>query len=105
MSILKVDKNGPGDSEIERDPLNFLNHPRKTPDKRLSQNRRIDFNEIYSGLVDMLATENLDREYSQQTSANGVFAGGDMVRGADLVVTAIAEGIQAANEIMDYITD
>jgi len=58
-----------------------------------------------SGLVDMLPTEDIDREYSQQTSANGVFAGGDMVRGADLVVTAIAEGIQAANEIMDYIID
>lgn len=58
-----------------------------------------------SGLVEMQPTENLDRDYSQQTSAKGVFAGGDMVRGADLVVTAIAEGIQAANEIMDYVAD
>ncbi len=58
-----------------------------------------------SGLVEMLPTENINLDYSQQTSAKGIFAGGDMVRGADLVVTAIAEGIQAANEIMDYIAD
>lgn len=56
-----------------------------------------------SGLVDMQPTKNVDSEYSQQTSAKGIFAGGDMVRGADLVVTAIAEGIQAAHEIIDYI--
>ncbi len=58
-----------------------------------------------SGLVEMELSESDDREYSQQTSVKGIFAGGDMVRGADLVVTAIAEGIQAANEIMDYVTD
>lgn len=41
--------------------------------------------------------------YSQQTHTEGVYAGGDMVRGADLVVTAIAEGRQAAQEIMDWL--
>lgn len=41
--------------------------------------------------------------YSQQTHIEGVYAGGDMVRGADLVVTAIAEGRQAAREIMDWL--
>jgi len=58
-----------------------------------------------SGLIEMRPSESFDRDYSQQTSLDGVFAGGDMVRGADLVVTAIAEGIQAAYEIMDYIGD
>lgn len=41
--------------------------------------------------------------YSQQTHCTGIYAGGDMVRGADLVVTAIAEGRQAAREIMDWL--
>lgn len=54
-----------------------------------------------NGLVKMKASENDSLEYSQRTSAHGIYAGGDMVRGADLVVTAIAEGIQAANEIIE----
>ncbi|MCF6194420.1 MAG: FAD-dependent oxidoreductase [Kangiellaceae bacterium] len=42
--------------------------------------------------------------FSQQTSNSKIFAGGDMVRGADLVVTAIADGIKAANEIIEQLT-
>ncbi len=38
-----------------------------------------------------------------QTSNPKIFAGGDMVRGADLVVTAVYEGRQAANGILDYL--
>ncbi len=38
-----------------------------------------------------------------QTSNAKVFAGGDMVRGSDLVVTAIWEGRQAAEGILDYL--
>lgn len=38
-----------------------------------------------------------------QTSNEKVFAGGDMVRGSDLVVTAIWEGRQAAEGILDYL--
>ena len=41
--------------------------------------------------------------YSQQTHSEGIYAGGDMVRGADLVVTAIAEGRQAARDIMSWL--
>ena len=37
-----------------------------------------------------------------QTSNPKIFSGGDMVRGSDLVVTAIAEGRKAADGIMDY---
>jgi len=43
-----------------------------------------------------------ESEYAYQTSNPKVFAGGDMVRGSDLVVTAIAEGRQAAEGILDY---
>ena len=38
-----------------------------------------------------------------QTSNEKIFAGGDMVRGSDLVVTAIWEGREAAKGIMDYL--
>ncbi len=38
-----------------------------------------------------------------QTSNPKIFAGGDMVRGSDLVVTAIWEGRQAADGIMAYL--
>jgi glutamate synthase (NADPH/NADH) small chain len=39
-----------------------------------------------------------------QTSNPKVFAGGDMVRGSDLVVTAVYEGRQAAEGILDYLS-
>ena len=32
-----------------------------------------------------------------------IFAGGDMVRGSDLVVTAVHEGREAALGILDYL--
>ncbi len=44
-----------------------------------------------------------ESEYKYQTSNEKVFAGGDMVRGSDLVVTAIWEGRQAAEGILDYL--
>jgi len=41
--------------------------------------------------------------FSFQTTNEKIFAGGDMVRGSDLVVTAIYEGRQAAEGILDYL--
>jgi glutamate synthase (NADPH/NADH) small chain len=38
-----------------------------------------------------------------QTSNEKIFAGGDMVRGSDLVVTAVFEGREAAEGILDYL--
>ncbi len=43
------------------------------------------------------------QEFKFQTSNPKVFAGGDMVRGSDLVVTAVYEGQQAAEGILDYL--
>jgi len=43
------------------------------------------------------------QEFRFQTSNPKVFAGGDMVRGSDLVVTAIWEGRQAAEGILDFL--
>ncbi len=41
--------------------------------------------------------------YAFQTSNAKVFAGGDMVRGSDLVVTAVFEGREAAMGIVNYL--
>ncbi|MGB1464997.1 MAG: FAD-dependent oxidoreductase [Alcanivorax nanhaiticus] len=43
------------------------------------------------------------QEFPFQTSNEKIFAGGDMVRGSDLVVTAIWEGREAAKGILDYL--
>ena len=40
---------------------------------------------------------------SYQTTHSKIFAGGDMVRGSDLVVTAVFEGRQAASGILDHL--
>ena len=42
-------------------------------------------------------------QYKQQTANPKIFAGGDITRGSDLVVTAIAEGRDAAEGILDYL--
>jgi glutamate synthase (NADPH/NADH) small chain len=40
---------------------------------------------------------------SLQTSRDGVFAGGDLVRGASTVVAAVADGMKAADEIDQFL--
>ncbi|WP_140920126.1 glutamate synthase small subunit [Limnobaculum xujianqingii] len=47
------------------------------------------------------APDNTETPY--QTSNSKIFAGGDAVRGSDLVVTAIAEGRKAADGIMTFL--
>jgi glutamate synthase (NADPH/NADH) small chain len=44
-----------------------------------------------------------EQQFKFQTTNPKIFAGGDMVRGSDLVVTAIWEGRQAAEGILDYL--
>ena len=53
-----------------------------------------------NGLV--LAAE--EQKYKFQTSNNKIFSGGDMVRGSDLVVTAIWEGREAAKSNIEYVS-
>ena len=53
-----------------------------------------------NGLV--IAAEN--QEFKFQTSNKKIFSGGDMVRGSDLVVTAIWEGREAAKSIIKYVS-
>ncbi len=39
-----------------------------------------------------------------QTSNSKIFAGGDVARGSDLVVTAVFEGREAAKSILSYLS-
>jgi len=48
---------------------------------------------------------NSKSSYSHQTDNPKIFAGGDMVRGSDLVVTAVFEGRNAANGIAKYLNE
>ena len=43
------------------------------------------------------------QSFEYQTTNEKVFAGGDMTRGSDLVVTAVFEGRNAAENILDYL--
>ena len=54
-----------------------------------------------NGLVDVDCQDDLDF----QTSNPKIFSGGDMVRGSDLVVTAVWEGREAAKSIIKYVHD
>jgi len=49
----------------------------------------------------VIAVENSD--FALQTSKANIFAGGDMVLGSDLVVTAVDQGRKAAIGILDYV--
>ena len=49
----------------------------------------------------MIAPEGNENAF--QTSNPKIFAGGDIVRGSDLVVTAIAEGRKAADGILNFL--
>ncbi|WP_413113008.1 FAD-dependent oxidoreductase [Thaumasiovibrio sp. DFM-14] len=60
-----------------------------------------DFNVNTDDNGRIIAPEN--GAYQFQTSNPKIFAGGDAVRGSDLVVTAIWEGRQAAQGILDYL--
>jgi len=59
-----------------------------------------DIQTLNNGLVKI--TES--KEFEFQTSNPKIFAGGDMVRGSDLVVTAIWEGRQAAKSIIKFVS-
>ena len=45
-----------------------------------------------------------DQKFKFQTSNEKIFSGGDMVRGSDLVVTAIWEGREAGKSIIKYVS-
>ena len=60
-----------------------------------------EFNVDIDELGRVIAPENAPHPF--QTANPKIFAGGDMVRGSDLVVTAVYEGRCAAEGILDYL--
>ncbi|WP_241576415.1 FAD-dependent oxidoreductase [Rosenbergiella collisarenosi] len=60
-----------------------------------------EFNIEFDATGRIIAPESAETPF--QTSHPKIFAGGDAVRGSDLVVTAIAEGRKAAEGILDYL--
>jgi glutamate synthase (NADPH/NADH) small chain len=60
-----------------------------------------DFDIALNSWKGVIAEE--EQTFKFQTSNEKIFAGGDMVRGSDLVVTAIWEGRQAAEGILDFL--
>ena len=52
-----------------------------------------------NGLIDIDCHDDLDF----QTTNPKIFSGGDMVRGSDLVVTAVWEGREAAKNIIGFL--
>tara|TARA_B100000965_G_scaffold112809_1_gene93092 strand:- start:39 stop:1445 length:1407 start_codon:yes stop_codon:yes gene_type:complete len=60
-------------------------------------------NKIKTDEIGRVKVNNL--KYPHQTDNPKIFSGGDMVRGSDLVVTAVFEGRNAAKGIIDYIYD
>ena len=79
----------------------FLEVQRADPGKKPAFVRVTHFGEIY-GDYEQQETAN-KAELPLQTANPRVFAGADMVRGPDLVVSAIYEGRQAAETILDYL--
>ena len=67
---------------------------------RISKNL-FSINLKQNGLVDVDCQNELDF----QTTNPKIFSGGDMVRGSDLVVTAVWEGREAAKSIIKYVHD
>ena len=61
-----------------------------------------DIGEILPG-VEMSHGLIRTQEETLATSRPGVFAGGDLVRGASTVVSAVADGMKAANEIDEFL--
>lgn len=77
--------------EVDTAIVAFGFDPTPVPDQRDGQLRRTKY-----GSYEVDAT--------LMTTRPGVFAGGDIVRGADLVVTALKDGLDAARHIDEYLT-
>lgn len=84
------------EAEIAADTIIMAFGFQPSPPEWLVENK-VALNELQ--LIDAPASG----EFPFQTSNEKIFAGGDAVRGSDLVVTAIAEGRLAAESILKYL--
>ena len=63
----------------------------------------LEFNILSDDTGKVRVNMSAPNRYKFQTTNPAVFAGGDMVRGSDLVVTAVFEGREAAKGILGYL--
>ena len=85
-----------GETSIDADAVIVAYGFRASPEKWFGE---FDIQTNQWGLVDASETD----EFAFQTSNPKIFAAGDMVRGADLVVTAIADARKAALGIVNFL--
>ncbi len=96
IDITFIHKKTRQDQTIQADAVIVAFGFQASPDHWLADN---NINFLDNGRIKL----NNHDTYTSQTSNPKVFTGGDMVRGSDLVVTAIADGRTAAEEIIQYL--
>jgi NADH-quinone oxidoreductase subunit F len=100
MKLGKFGKDARRNPEIQQDSNFFLNIDMAIP--AVSQYSDLPFiTKEEVGITDW-GTFIVD-QYTQMTTQKGIFAGGDIARGSDVVITAIADGKNAAISIDKYL--
>jgi len=96
----------PGSEEILPADVVLIAFGFKPDDKPWLSQHKVEANDwggIVVGPEGLQGGKDKAGRLSFQTDNQKIFAGGDMVRGSDLVVTAIWEGRQAAESMLDYL--
>ncbi len=101
-------KLGPADAMGRRKPIILKNSEKIVPADEVIiafgfQPSPADWFKKYNINVNDNGLLKIDNDYNYQTTNKKVFGGGDMTRGSDLVVTAVFEGREAAESILDYL--
>jgi len=107
VKVVKT-KLGPADAMGRKKPIVLKNSEKIVPADKVIiafgfQPSPADWFKKYNINVNDKGLLKIDNEYNYQTTNKKVFAGGDMTRGSDLVVTAVFEGREAAENILDYL--
>ena len=101
-------KLGPADAMGRRKPIILKNSEKIVPADEVIiafgfQPSPADWFKKYNINVNDNGLLKINNDYNYQTTNKKVFGGGDMTRGSDLVVTAVFEGREAAESILDYL--
>ena len=107
VKVVKT-KLGPADAMCRKKPIVLKNSEKIVPADKVIiafgfQPSPADWFKKYNINVNDKGLLKIDNEYNYQTTNKKVFAGGAMTRGSDLVVTAVFEGREAAENILDYL--
>lgn len=107
VKVVKT-KLGPADAMGRKKPIVLKNSEKIVPADKVIiafgfQPSPADWFKKYNININDKGLLKINNEYSYQTTNKKVFAGGDMTRGSDLVVTAVFEGREAAENILDFL--